>query len=125
MYTLNLVEDNKVLKCWREANMSEHMPWYSDELMESIEKTIDKVVANTELHVNATICDCGIENPWRLVVGLEGTNSNAVIMLERTEPFNQPKVSIEVNIKVLDLTVTIPDSNLMDCFRVAVNSLTI
>lgn len=91
-----IVNGNSAIKSWRAKGIGDHMPWFSEDLMDSVEETLEKVHDDGE-KVDAYLIDNGKENNWIIEVKSVDRESYGEITLERTEPCVKPNISIKVN----------------------------
>ena len=92
---VKIVDNSEVIKSWRMVGSGDHMPWFSEKLMLSIEKALEKETESNE-RVDAYIVDRGREQDWTIEVESRDSDSHGIITMERTEPTKRPNISIKV-----------------------------
>lgn len=114
METVKIVENSKVIKCWRMKGCSEHMPWFSEKLMSSIERTVNEL--DEGVCVNAELIDNGLGADWQIVVTIEGSKSTATIFMERSSALEKPKISVHVVNEDSGMNLKLISDSIENCF---------
>jgi len=109
-----IVDRDKVLKCWRIADYKKNMPWFSEDLMKSIETFCGSV----KLGVTAELFNC--ENCWEIHMAVAGkpvTRCNSTIVMSKTPEGVEPNITVIANFG--EFTLRIKNCDIHSCFSVA------